>query len=128
MMRPSQDAKFGDYQANFAMPLGKRLGGRRARWPRRSSARLEVDDLCEPPKIAGPGFINLRLKNAWLVAGRSQRALADERLGVAPVERAAHVCHRLLGAERGQADARRPHPLDRDRRRSSARCGSSATG
>ena len=25
MIRPSQDPKFGDYQANFAMPLGKRL-------------------------------------------------------------------------------------------------------
>ena len=26
MIRPAQDAKFGDYQANFAMPLGKQLG------------------------------------------------------------------------------------------------------
>ena len=26
MIRRSQDAKFGDYQANLAMPLGKRLG------------------------------------------------------------------------------------------------------
>ncbi|MBN2295598.1 MAG: hypothetical protein JXM70_24420, partial [Pirellulales bacterium] len=26
MVRQSQDPKFGDYQANFAMPLGKRLG------------------------------------------------------------------------------------------------------
>ncbi len=26
MVRPSGDAKFGDYQANLAMPLGKQLG------------------------------------------------------------------------------------------------------
>ena len=26
MLRPAQDAKFGDYQANFAMSLGKQLG------------------------------------------------------------------------------------------------------
>ena len=26
LVRPSQDPKFGDFQANFAMPLGKRLG------------------------------------------------------------------------------------------------------
>ena len=26
MIRPSQDPKFGDFQANFAMPLGKKLG------------------------------------------------------------------------------------------------------
>ncbi len=84
LVRPSQDAKFGDYQANFAMPLGKRLG----RPPRDVAAdvvaRLAVDDLCEPPEIAGPGFINLRLKNDWLVAAL-ERALADERLGVTPV-------------------------------------------
>ena len=26
MIRPAQDPRFGDYQANCAMPLGKRLG------------------------------------------------------------------------------------------------------
>ena len=26
MIRPAQNAKFGDYQANCAMPLGKRVG------------------------------------------------------------------------------------------------------
>ena len=26
LIRPAQDVKFGDYQANFAMSLGKRLG------------------------------------------------------------------------------------------------------
>jgi arginyl-tRNA synthetase len=83
LVRPSQDPKFGDYQANFAMPLGKQLG----RPPRDVAAdvvaRLNVDDLCEPPEIAGPGFINLRLKTDWL-AGALARALADERLGVDP--------------------------------------------
>ena len=28
--------------------------------------RLRLDDLLEPPEIAGPGFINLRLRNDWL--------------------------------------------------------------
>lgn len=82
MIRPAQDPKFGDYQANCAMPLGKRLG----KAPREIAAdivsRLPVDDLCEEPEIAGPGFINLRLKQDWL---REQlaHALADTRLGVA---------------------------------------------
>ncbi len=60
MIRRSQDPKFGDYQANLAMPLGKRLG----RPPREVAAdllrRLDVSDLCAPPEVAGPGFINLR--------------------------------------------------------------------
>jgi len=83
LVRPSQDAKFGDYQANFAMPLGKRLG----RPPREVAAevvsKLVVDDLCDSPTVEGPGFINLRLKTDWLAAAAT-RMLADDRLGVAP--------------------------------------------
>ena len=85
MVLPSQDAKFGDYQANCAMPLGKRLG----KPPREVAAalveRLDVADLCEPPEIAGPGFINLRLREDWL-AGQLKLASPDmARLGVARV-------------------------------------------
>ena len=77
LVRRSQDPKFGDYQANFAMPLGKQLG----RPPRDVAAeivaRLDVADLCEPPEIAGPGFINLRLRDDWLdrtaLGGRRRR-------------------------------------------------------
>lgn len=87
LVLPSQDAKFGDYQANCAMPLGKRL-----KKPPREVAtelveRLTAQDgfapMCEPPEIAGPGFINLRLKDAWLVE-QLTAALADDRLAVAP--------------------------------------------
>jgi arginyl-tRNA synthetase len=85
MVLPSQDAKFGDYQANCAMPLGKRLG----KPPREVAAalveRLDVADLCEPPEIAGPGFINLKLKEAF-VAEQLQAASPDvDRIGVTPV-------------------------------------------
>jgi len=85
LIRRSQDPKFGDYQANLAMPLGKRLG----RPPREVAAEvlqhLDVSDLCHPPGIAGPGFINLRLRDDWLVE-RLQAAVQDPRLGVAVVE------------------------------------------
>src|SRR3954470_16762405 len=68
LVLPSQDAKFGDYQANCAMPLGKRLG----KPPREIAAQLvtglDMAQICEPPQIAGPGFINLKLKNEWLSA------------------------------------------------------------
>ncbi|MCH8043905.1 MAG: arginine--tRNA ligase [Planctomycetes bacterium] len=81
MVRSSQDAKFGDYQANCAMPLGKRL----SRPPREIAEEivqhLKIDDLCEPPQIAGPGFINLRLRSDWIVE-RLEAAGVDERLGV----------------------------------------------
>ena len=114
-IRRSQDPKFGDYQANMAMPLAKRLG----RPPREVAAemvgRLDVTDLCEPPEIAGPGFINLRHERPWLagqLGGRKRPAAGH------PESRsAADVCGRLFGPERGQADARRAHPLDGHRRR-----------
>ncbi len=84
MVRRAQDAKFGDYQANMAMPLKARLG----KSPRDIAAdiaqRLKIDDLCEPPEIAGPGFINLRLKDSFLIA-QLQAAVADARLGVPAV-------------------------------------------
>jgi arginyl-tRNA synthetase len=85
-IRRSQDPKFGDYQANMAMPLGKRLG----RPPREVAAeligRLDVSDLCHPPEIAGPGFINLRIKDEWLI-GRLSAAVGDPRLGIPEVAR-----------------------------------------
>jgi arginyl-tRNA synthetase len=81
MVRPSQDPKFGDYQANLAMPLAKKLG----RPPREIAAdlvgRLDLAEICEPPEIAGPGFINLRLRTEWL-AEQLTAAAADERLGI----------------------------------------------
>jgi len=68
------------------MPLGKRLG----RPPREVAAqiarRLQLDDLCEPPEIAGPGFINLRLRDDYL-ARRAAEAAQDARLGVPRVAR-----------------------------------------
>jgi arginyl-tRNA synthetase len=81
LIRPSQ---FADFQANVAMSLAKRLG----RPPREVAAtlveHLEIDDVCEPVDVSGPGFLNLRLRDAWL--GDAITALgADARLGV-PVQ------------------------------------------
>src|SRR5688572_1045671 len=75
LVRPSQDAKFGDYQANFAMPLGKRLGQPPRAIAEQVISAAQVDDLCSPAEIAGPGFINLRLRDDFL-AGQLQAALA----------------------------------------------------
>ena len=84
MIRPAQDARFGDYQANCAMPLGKKIGK-----PPRDVAgeiikQLKIDDLCDAPEIAGPGFINLRLRDDQLVTALAE-ARTDERLSVAKV-------------------------------------------
>jgi arginyl-tRNA synthetase len=83
MVKPAQDARHGDYQANCAMPLSKVLGRKPRDIAQEIIGRLALDDVLEPPEIAGPGFINLRLRSAWL-AGQLQRMARDDRLGVEP--------------------------------------------
>ncbi len=81
LVKAAQDAKFGDYQANCAMPLAKQLGEPPRKVAERILANLDVKDLCEPPQIAGPGFINLTLSTGWLEQALA-RLVADERLGM----------------------------------------------
>lgn len=83
LLKATTDAKFGDYQANMAMALGKELG----KPPRDVAAditnRLQINDIVEKKETAGPGFINLTIKKEWL--GQQLHAIAgDERLGIAP--------------------------------------------
>ncbi|MGC3971360.1 MAG: arginine--tRNA ligase [Pirellulales bacterium] len=82
---PSQDSKFGDYQINCAMPLKKHLNRPPQEIAKEIITKLDVGEFCEPPTIAGPGFINLKLKGDCLV-GLLATASQDDRLGIAPVK------------------------------------------
>jgi len=62
MVGPATDPKFGDYQANGVMPLAKKLITNPRKLAEEVVTRLDISDICESPEIAGPGFINLRLK------------------------------------------------------------------
>ena len=86
MLKASQDAKFGDYQANFAMPLAARIPDLKPRdLATQIVEKVDLSDFCEPLEVAGPGFINIKLKQEWLNT-QTQNLAADERLGVAPAE------------------------------------------
>jgi arginyl-tRNA synthetase len=70
-----------DFQGNLAMSLGKLL-----KRPPRDVAQalvsaLDSDDIVEKLEVAGPGFINITLKNAYLDRLLAAMA-ADARLGV----------------------------------------------
>ena len=86
MIRPSQDPKFGDFQANIAMPLGKKLG----KPPREVAAEivknLDLSGICGEPEIAGPGFINLRLNESFLAELLNKTLLDADRLAVPLVD------------------------------------------
>jgi arginyl-tRNA synthetase len=87
---PATDPRFGDYQSNAALVLGKQLGQN----PRALAQRLcdlwVPCELCDAPTIAGPGFLNFSLKLEAL-AGQSALLLKDERLGVSPAATAKRI-------------------------------------
>ncbi|MBW4483130.1 MAG: arginine--tRNA ligase [Tildeniella torsiva UHER 1998/13D] len=85
MLVPTSNPKFGDYQANLAMSLAKPLKQKPRDIATQIVEKLDVSDLCEPPEIAGPGFINLRFKTAYL-EDQLRAMQADPRLGVEPVK------------------------------------------
>ena len=70
-MRPATKPQFGHFQSNVALRLAKQEG----RPPRDVAARiveqLGVSELCEPLEIAGPGFINFRIRSEVLAAAAS---------------------------------------------------------
>ncbi|MHC4967210.1 MAG: arginine--tRNA ligase [Planctomycetota bacterium] len=84
LIRASQNPAYGDYQVNCAMSLAKRAGMN----PRRLADKIAVaaaaalEPIAEPPEVAGPGFINIRLKPR--AVGRMLMAFDTPHLGVAP--------------------------------------------
>ena len=81
VLRPSANPQFGDYQANAAMALAKKLGAKPRDVAQKIVDALDVLDVCSNVEIAGPGFINLTLRNEAL-AEAARDLLADDRLGV----------------------------------------------
>ncbi len=86
----ASNPKFGDYQANVALPLAKRLGQPPRKIAEQIVQNLSVDDLCEAPTIAGPGFINLTLKTSYLEA-QLHSMQRDKRLGISAASPAQKV-------------------------------------
>ena len=80
MLRPA-DPKFGDYQANGIMAVAKQRKENPRQLAEQILRQLDVAGICEPPTIAGPGFINFKLKPAF-VAEQITGAARDERHGV----------------------------------------------
>ena len=84
-LTPATDPRFGDYQTNAALVLGKQRGENPRALAEKIVARLDVADLCEPPAVAGAGFINFTLRPD-AIAKKTSEILRDKRLGVAEAE------------------------------------------
>ncbi len=90
LLEPCADPRFGDLQSNAALVLGKRHG----REPRTLAAKLAAavgeTDWSLPPEVAGPGFLNFRLKPDRCVSAFFS-LVGDSRLGVEEAEKPQRV-------------------------------------
>lgn len=81
-LRPATRPQFGHFQTNVALRLAKNEG----RPPREVAAglveRIDLAEVCEPLEVAGPGFINLRIR-ADVLAQVAGQVLAEPHAGIA---------------------------------------------
>ncbi len=87
-IKPASNADHGDYQANCAMALAKALNRPKEaqQIAKEIIAVLPANDVLEEPTVAGPGFINLRLKPDFLAKAIAEIA-TDPKLGVEPTKK-----------------------------------------
>ncbi|MBN1669851.1 MAG: arginine--tRNA ligase [Kiritimatiellae bacterium] len=81
--------RFGDYQCNAALALAKTLRQPPREVAERAASETKWPDAVDRVEIAGAGFLNFHLRDAWLAA-RIEEMAADARLGV-PVPGAGHT-------------------------------------
>lgn len=78
---PASNPKFGDFQCNLALSLAKKLKQKPRNIAEKLVENIDLSDICEPLEIAGPGFINIRIKPTY-IAEELNKIQKDERLGV----------------------------------------------
>ncbi len=82
---PASKPEFGDFQINCALSLAKELKQPPRKIAQQIADQLQKDNdfvqICDPPLIAGPGFINLSINSKTLISEIHFR-LNDKRLGV----------------------------------------------
>lgn len=83
VLRQATNPKFGDYQANLAMGLAKRLGKNPREVADAIWDKLPIGDVITHAQVAGPGFINLTLNKQLLndqlaLMAASDRLLVDK--------------------------------------------------
>ncbi len=68
LVRPCPDARHGDYQSNALIALAKERKLNPRQLAEQVKAALDVADVCDAVDIAGPGFLNFRVRPAALAS------------------------------------------------------------
>ncbi|WP_425642498.1 arginine--tRNA ligase [Marinomonas gallaica] len=84
LVRQSAKVQFGDYQANGIMGAAKKIGTNPREFAAKVLEQLDMSDVADKVEIAGPGFINIFVKNEWLSGALAQLRNSD-RLDVTVV-------------------------------------------
>ncbi len=87
LVKPASDPKFGDYQANGVMAAAKKLKTNPRKLADSVVEKLDLSNICLPPEIAGPGFINLRLKTDFLADKLLEINVDTAHLGISKTEK-----------------------------------------
>ena len=81
VLQPAKNADFGDFQINGVMGAAKKAKQNPRELAQKVADALAGNAVVESAEVAGPGFINLRLKAAFL-AQNIEAALLDGHLNV----------------------------------------------
>ena len=98
LITAAKQPEFGDFQSNAAMSLSKRVGQNPRLVAQAIVARVKLDDIAEPlseKSIAGPGFINIRLRSDALAIILA--TLDTPRLGIEPASPSQTIVVDLMG-------------------------------
>lgn len=87
IVRPTTDARHGDYQVNGVLPLAKQLKKNPRELATPVAEELAKHEAVGSAEVAGPGFVNVRLADTWIAARLGEALVDRERDGVPPVER-----------------------------------------
>ena len=92
LVTTNKNPALGDFQSNLAMALSKRIGKPPRAVAEAVLGHIDVSDIAEPltiASIAGPGFINIRLRSDALAS--SLAAIDSPSLGIVPSQPATIV-------------------------------------
>ena len=91
LVRATQDAKFGDFQINGAMPLAKELHKPPRELAQPIAEALAGIDAISKAEVAGPGFVNIHLAPRWIASKLTESLRDAARDGVPAVEEASKI-------------------------------------
>ena len=86
VLQPTKNAEHGDFQINGVMGAAKKAKQNPRELAQKVAETLAGNAVIESAEVAGPGFINLRLRPEFL-AQNIQTALNDARFGIAKTDK-----------------------------------------